>query len=206
MLRALELAPANAIALNAAGLLARTFGRLDNAIDFFRRALEQDPLSSVYFRNLAGALEDADRFGEAEAAYRSALELAPQSASMARGNLSLTLLAQGRDEDALAEGTRGSDGGARSWAQAIVYHRLGHAAESDAALKALIDEYSEDMAYQIAQVFAVRGEVDRAFEWLDRAYAQRDTGLTWMKSSRHLRSLHGDPRWGAFLTKMGLVE
>ena len=206
MARALELTPANAIAFNAAGLLAKAFGRLDRAIGFYRRALEQDPLSSVYFRNLGSALEDAGRFGEAEAAYRSALELAPQSAGMTRGNLSLTLLALGRDEDALAEGTRGPDGGVRSWAQAIVHHGLGHVAESGAALQELIEECSENMAYQIAQVFAVHGEADRAFEWLERAYAERDPGLTWMKSTRHLRSLHSDPRWGAFLKKMGLED
>jgi hypothetical protein len=48
------------------------------------------------------------------------------------------------------------------------------------------------------------GEVDRAFEWLERAYSQRDPGLTEMKVSSRFRSLHSDPRWGAFLKKMGL--
>jgi hypothetical protein len=123
---------------------------------------------------------------------------------MTRCNLSLTLLALGRAGDALAEGSRGPDEGARSWAHAIIHHGLGHVAESHAALQKLIGEYSEDMAYQIAQVFAVHGEVDRAFEWLERAYAQRDSGLTSMKCTRRLRSLHSDPRWGAFLNKMGL--
>jgi hypothetical protein len=52
----------------------------------------------------------------------------------------------------------------------------------------------------------VRGDADRAFEWLERAYAQRDPGLTDTKVSRRLRSLHGDPRWGAFLKKMGLED
>jgi serine/threonine protein kinase len=49
-----------------------------------------------------------------------------------------------------------------------------------------------------------RGEADRAFEWLEHAYAQRDGGLTGTKASQRLRSLHGDTRWGAFLKKMGL--
>lgn len=75
-----------------------------------------------------------------------------------------------------------------------------------AALQELIEKYSEDSAYQIAEVYAVRGEVDRAFDWLERAYAQRDGGLTWMKASRQLRFLHGDPRWSAFLKTMGLED
>jgi hypothetical protein len=55
-------------------------------------------------------------------------------------------------------------------------------------------------------VYGARGEMDHAFEWLERAYVQRDGGLIEMKSSPPLRSLHGDPRWGAFLKKMGLED
>jgi hypothetical protein len=48
--------------------------------------------------------------------------------------------------------------------------------------------------------------VDRAFEWPERTYTQRDPGLAGTKVSPRLRSLHGDPRWGAFLQKMGLED
>ena len=65
----------------------------------------------------------------------------------------------------------------RLWALAIVHHALGRATESDEALRELIEKYAEDGAYQIAEVHAVRGEADAAFEWLERAYAQRDSGL-----------------------------
>ena len=41
------------------------------------------------------------------------------------------------------------------------------------------------------------------FEWLERAYAQRDVGLAETKPSPPLRSLHGDPRWYAFLRRWG---
>ncbi len=46
-------------------------------------------------------------------------------------------------------------------------------------------------------------EVEAAFERLDRANAQRDTGLVEMKPNPRFRSLHGDPRWPALLRKMG---
>jgi hypothetical protein len=70
-------------------------------------------------------------------------------------------------------------------------------------LAVLLQKYAEDGASQIAQVYAVRGEVDRAFEWLEHAYRQRDPGLASIKSSPHLRSLASDPRWSSFLLKMG---
>ena len=139
------------------------------------------------------------------AACRKALELAPQG-SATRAILSLTLLALGRGEEALAEAGRELQESLRFWALAIVHYGLGHAAESDCALQELIEKYSEGWAHQIAEVYAVRGEADRAFEWLERAYAQRDSGLSEMKPNPRLRFLHGDPRWGAFLKKMGLVS
>ena len=51
---------------------------------------------------------------------------------------------------------------------------------------------------------AFRGEGDRAFQWLERAYIQRDSGLTWLKGDPLLKSLKRDPRWAAFLKKMRL--
>jgi tetratricopeptide (TPR) repeat protein len=191
--------------LRGAGALARTLGRPEEAIGFLRRALEQDPLTAVAYHNLGTALESMDRFAEAEAAYRKALELSPQRV-IARGYLSLMLLAQGRGEEALKEALREPDEATQLWAVAIIHHGLDHARESDAALEELIEKYSEDSAFQIAELYGVRGEVDRGFEWLERAHEQRDGGLTGVKLNPRLRSLHGDPRWGAFLRKMGLQE
>jgi hypothetical protein len=68
---------------------------------------------------------------------------------------------------------------------------------------AVIAKYHEGSAYQIAEVYAFRNQSDEAFEWLDRAYAQRDSGLTGTKMDR-LKSLHKDPRYAAFLKKLNL--
>jgi serine/threonine-protein kinase len=62
------------------------------------------------------------------------------------------------------------------------------------------------MAYQIAEIYAWRGQKDQAFAWLDRAYAQRDGGLTSLKSDDLMASLRPDPRFNAFLRKMNLPE
>ena len=61
-----------------------------------------------------------------------------------------------------------------------------------------------DIAYQVARVHAWRGERERAFEWLDRAYARHDLGLRLVKVDPFLRNLHIDPRFTAFLKKMNL--
>ena len=73
------------------------------------------------------------------------------------------------------------------------------------ALQALLQGYSDSCAFQVAVVHAFRGEIDAAFEWLDRAYAQRDHGLHSVREPFHLRNLHADARWPAFLARMGLA-
>lgn len=67
------------------------------------------------------------------------------------------------------------------------------------------DEYADDGAFQLAEIRAFRDERTAAFEWLDRAYDQRDAGLMWLKGSPLLAGLHDDPRWLKFLEKMGLA-
>jgi TolB-like protein/tetratricopeptide (TPR) repeat protein len=203
--RALELAPGNAVVLGRAGTLAFRLGRLDEAMGIERRALAQDPLSARAYYHLGGVLDATGRLAEAEAAFRKALELSPQIA-VTRATLSLNLLEQGRGEEALAEALREPDEAFGLPATAIIHHVAGRRAESDAALQELIAKYEMNSAYQVAEVYAARGEADLAFEWLDRAYAQRDPGLTQMKTDLCLRSLHTDPRWGVFLRKMGLAD
>ena len=78
--------------------------------------------------------------------------------------------------------------------------------KGDAALAELLKTWGEQAAFQIAEVYGFRGEVDNAFEWLDKAYAQRDSGLTWIQGDPLLRNLTSDPRWDAFLRKMDLSE
>ena len=87
---------------------------------------------------------------------------------------------------------------------ALVYAALGQRAEAEAALAELIEEYQGDSAYQIAEVFAYWGDVDSAFAWLERAFSQRDAGLALTKTDPLLANLHDDPRWNAFIEKMGL--
>lgn len=90
--------------------------------------------------------------------------------------------------------------------EALAYHALGRPQDSDDALARLIAKHSNDSAYQIAQVYAYRGQVDAAFHWLGRAYAQHDEGLLWFKTDLKLKPLRNDPRYAQLLKKMNLRE
>jgi tetratricopeptide (TPR) repeat protein len=92
----------------------------------------------------------------------------------------------------------------RGQGHALAYHAAGKKKEADDALAEYIEEYQNDSAFQIAEVYAYRGETDKAFEWLERAFKQRDGGLAQMKGDPLLRSLERDPRYTEFLKKMKL--
>jgi hypothetical protein len=76
--------------------------------------------------------------------------------------------------------------------------------KSEAALQESIAKYHTTDAYQIAEVYAFRNQPETAFEWLDRAYTQRDGGLVLTKVDPLLKSLHNDPRFAAPLKNLDL--
>ena len=201
--RALALEPGNAKFVRNAGMLAKTLGRLDEALAQDRRAVELDPLSVPAHNTLGLAAYYAGRREEAAAALKKAMELNREFPG-SHNSLGQVYLAQAHPQEALAEMEREPEPALRLQGQALAYHALGRRKESDAALAELIAKYQADAAFQIAEVYAFRGEADRAFEWLERAYAQRDSGLAEMKGDPLLKSLERDPRYAAFLKKMRL--
>ena len=203
--RAMEIAPGDSDVLASAGSLAFIQGRLPEALAWCRKAIELDPLSVEAYTELALIHRAAGRLPEAESGYRKALEMAPQRIAT-RTMLAIVLVAQGHGEEALAQAKDEPADWARWCALAIVHHALGNAAEADAALRELTEKRPNDAAFQIACAHAHRGETDAAFAWLDRSYAQRDSGLILAKLEPVLRPLHADPRWGAFLAKMRLAD
>jgi adenylate cyclase len=88
----------------------------------------------------------------------------------------------------------------------LVFYSTGKHQESDAALNELITKHSKDSAYQIAEAYAYRGETDNAFEWLNRAYQQRDGAILNLKIDPLLKGLRQDPRYTELLGKMRLVS
>jgi TolB-like protein/lipoprotein NlpI len=197
--------PSNYGMLNTNATLAMTLGRFDQAIAVYRRLTDSDPLLPVAFANLGLALTAVDSLAAAEASFRHALELAPNMVGM-HSQLGLTHLLAQRPQEALAEALQEKSDIWRMIALPSVYHALGRKAESDAALRELEHNLADDGAYQIAQAYAYRGDLDKAFEWLERAYKQRDGGLTEIKGDRLIDNIKGDPRYRALLRKLKLPE
>src|SRR5450755_172355 len=203
--RALELAPGNAQVVRYAANAASFLGRMGEAIALTRRAVALDPLSVPAYRNLAYIYFCEGLLADAQAALERALELNPH-AGLSHYNLGLIRLAEEKPNEALAAMEREVNPVFRPLGLALARHALGQSAESDAAVRTLIATEADNAAYQIAQAYAYRGDADLAFEWLARAYAQRDPGLAAMKQDKLLRRLHDDARWQPFVEKMGLAD
>jgi len=201
--KAIALEPQNPIALMGASSLAASLGRLSDAVAISRRAVELDPLSVIAHISLGMHAYYAGQPEVAIAAYRKALELNPGDPSV-HYLLGLVYLAQSKPQQALAQVDQ-QRGAARYVGEALVQTSLGHKLQADAALKTLVSDFRDEASYQIAEVYAFRGDLDRAFQWLELARAKKDAGLSAILGDPLLKNLSGDPRYQAFLKKMRLT-
>jgi TolB-like protein/DNA-binding winged helix-turn-helix (wHTH) protein/cytochrome c-type biogenesis protein CcmH/NrfG len=201
--RAIALEPGVPENLGQAAFMAQLFGRSDEALRLDRQALELDPLNAESWERLAENRFFAGQLDEAIADIKKALELNPDTwASPVM--LNQIYLLRGRPQDALRESERIPFAAFHIRARAIAYSALGREKESDAALKELIEKFHANAAWSIATVYAFRNQRDEAFKWLDRAYAQHDGGLIFLKIDPLLKSLHSDPRYTTLLEKLHL--
>ena len=203
--KALALAPADPNIVIAAGNLEIARGNMDRAIELYRKAVDLDPVNPQARAFLAFNLAATKRFAEARAEFPRVVELNP-AAPWAHAGLGLSYLL----ENKFGEAADAAQADAADWARLLIVScaRWGQkrVTESDAALAELTANLGETAAYQIAEVYAYRGEKDRAFEWLERARRQRDPGLAGLRKDPLLTNLQDDTRWNAFLHTMGLGD
>jgi TolB-like protein/DNA-binding winged helix-turn-helix (wHTH) protein len=201
--RAIALKPGDPVIVRLAAFSAAILGRFDEALQLHRRAIDLDPLNAESWETLAQTEFFAGQLDEAAANSKKAVEL---SSNVWLGPILLSQIyvVQGRPQDALPEIESVLYPSIRAYLYAIAYCALDRKKESDASLSILITKYHTTDAYQIAEVYAFRNESDEAFEWLDRAYAQRDSGLIQAKVDPLLKSLHSDPRYTMFLKTLNL--
>ena len=98
----------------------------------------------------------------------------PRAGAATHANISAALLLKGDAQGALAEIEQETFEAFKMIGLPMAYHALGRNADSDAALTALIAKYEKGAPYNIAYVYAFRGEADKAFEWLDKAVEYGD--------------------------------
>jgi tetratricopeptide (TPR) repeat protein len=200
--RALALDQTDLDVLRYSAALLQSLGRTDEALALDKAAVRRDPVNVTALYNLGLRQRITGRFDEAIASYRTLLSLAPGRGG-AHSDIGNALLLKGGAPGALAEIEQDTSEPWKMIGLPMAYHALGRKAESDAALAALIAKYEKDAPYNIAYVYAYRGEADKAFEWLDKAVEYGDPGISDIVTENLFDNIHADPRWLPFLRKLG---
>jgi TolB-like protein len=201
--RAKELAPANPTANDLLARVLVYLGQVQEAEKLARQAIELDPLAYLARGNLARILLAEGKLDEADAEARKSAELQPTAAASHRWQAVVAVL-RGDGEAAFREAQLEPDESYRRFELALAHYVRGDRNAADAVLADLIAYGRDRSAYQIAEVYAVRSETDKAFEWLQISYDNHDTGALSLLIDPLMRSLRSDPRYKDMLEKIGL--
>jgi tetratricopeptide (TPR) repeat protein len=200
--RAIALAPDDSGLLLPAATFVLRLGRVSEAVATREYALTLDPLSPFGQFNLAVTYVNAERYDDAIAAARRSLAISPHR-TVAHYVIGNALLLKHDAAGALAEYQQEASESWKAYGLPLAFDALGRKADADAALASLIANYHNDSAYNIAQVYAMRGDADHAFTWLDTAVEVHDGGLSVVPFDPLVARLRGDRRWLPFLRKIG---
>ena len=201
--RAKQLSPGNPTANDLLARVVVYLGQIKEAEELARQAVELDPLAYTARSNLARILFTEGKLDEANTEARKAAELQPTAASSHRWQVLIAVL-RGDGETALREAQLEPNAGYRRYELALAHYARGDRPAADAALTELIAQDRSVEAYQIAEVYAWRGETEKAFEWLQIAFDNHDTGMLSLLIDPLMRGLHHDARYSGMLAKVGL--
>jgi len=201
--RAVELAPADGGAKFSLGVSLATFGKPEEAIVLTRQAIQINPLRASWHTWVSSYLSSVDRLDEAEAAIRKSIALQPDGTGYYQ-LLTIIQIQRGDAKAALAAAENEPEGAWKRLAIAMARQIGSDKAAADATLQELIEKDATFSPYQIAEIYALRRDADKTFEWLDRTWANRDPGITSLLTDPFILRYRDDPRFAVFCKKAGL--
>ena len=203
--RAVELDPTHLGVWGTAATVASAVGRLDLGVALGEHLTRVDPLNPINWVNLGIDYLESDRPERAIAALNSALAITPGRSS-AQIPLAKALVLSGQAAKAMEVVDDIKSEATRRRLRPVVLQALGRKAESDAALGELLAaDKVESEAYNLAVVYAYRGEADEAFRQLERAGQDSFGASITVAADVLFSSLHKDPRWVGVLRQVGMA-
>ncbi len=206
--RAVAINPHHVLAQCWVGWVLACSGRTDDAVESFRRAQKLDPLSPYVLAAAGHALLLAGQHAGALTQFEQATDIDADFLLSLYG-LGAALVSLGRHE----EGLRVLDRAALLAGRAPFYlawlgwgyARAGRSSEAGAVLRELQKKANHEYVAPpfFAAIEAALGAPDRAFEWLERGYAERNAVLIWFRWPLW-SSLRTDPRYGDLLRRLRL--
>ena len=201
--RAQQLAPWNPSMNDLLAPVVVYLGQFEEAEKLARQAIEHDPLAYQARQSLARLLFVQGKLNDAEAAAQKAAELQPTAAGCRRWQV-FVAIQRGDGQTALREAEVEPNERYQRFELALARYSRGDRPVADESLAELIARDRDVMAYQIAEVYAWRGEKDKAFEWLQISLDNHDTGLLSLMIDPLVQGLRHDSRYNSVLAKVGL--
>jgi TolB-like protein len=189
---------------SAFGEIALTFGELDKAIQLYRSGLRRNPLDPNMLNALGTALCAADRLQECLQIRLSLARMHPDYGGVNR-TVGVAYLLLGEFEAALKAMETEPNDNYRLGGLALAYWAMGRRSDADAALQSLRGK-GTGSPYEIAMIYAYRGEVEEAFRWLGSAFGAHDSAMLSVKTDPMLKDLRSDPRFHKLLVRMTLAD
>jgi TolB-like protein/DNA-binding winged helix-turn-helix (wHTH) protein/tetratricopeptide (TPR) repeat protein len=214
--RAIALNPNNAMAHQRYGYALGFRGQSDAAVREMQRAVELDPLSPNKRNSLAGAFYRAGRYDEALQYYREIPDPDFNSESRHR-KVAAIYERKGMLKEAMAEWLMALRVGGKEEVAASVerqYRSSGYVearrtylrADLRHALQRVENAYPRPPACDIAGDYALLGERDSAFAWLERAFREREGSLIFLPVDERWDTLRSDARFRDLARRMGLPD
>jgi len=206
--RALELGQSNALVLSVASGISLYNGKLEDAIEYQRRAATLDPLGYVNHGNLAHILYFGGYYDEARDEWEYAAALNPEHSDESTWFIGLSLIMQKQyqaAEDFMQQLPAGAE---KDQGMALIHFARGEVNESNAAIQRLSTGTDFDSAFYLTEIYSFQGDMDQSFRWLNEAtdrilrtnpMVQSMSDLKVFKVCPFLAPLREDPRWTAWL-------
>jgi TolB-like protein/Flp pilus assembly protein TadD len=191
--------------IEAAAKLAIARGSLAEADDLLQEVLAMDPLDIFALDMQVYPLYPAmGRFKEADRIVDKLRDINGWVIGT-NADRALNALWQGDHERALRLAKAEGDATMKLSLLVIIYTAIGNKELSKQTFQQYLRD-PPDSDYYLANMYAVVGDHDRAFQHLDRAYEQRAPALLFIKVDPLLAKVRDDPRYTALLRKMRLPE
>jgi len=169
------------------------------------KTIELDPLNTLGYYNLGLYYWLNKDYIKAEEGLNKYLLFSPNS-DFGNNMMGQLLISMGHPEKAISYIEKDTDPFWVLYRKAMAVYGMGNKEEADRLLKQLVEDWGHDSWPNIAHVYAYRHEKDEAFKWLDKAYENRDGSLLEILNYPEFENLWGDPRWNAFIDKLGLPK
>ena len=211
--RAIALNPNNAVAHQWVGYYMMVMGRFDEAIAEMKRARELDPLSPNKQNALGAAFYRAGHYDEALQQIREVPD-GEVNSELRHRRMAAIYERKGTQEEALAELLAALRVADKKKLAAVVEQKYLSSGYSEAKKTFLWGDVRETqrrlksghpaLAAGIAADYALLGEKNKAFEWLEKAFQERAMPLIYLKVDDQFDALRSDPRFQDLVRRMGL--